>query len=121
MKAYIFTLEALLAVVITFVALSLLETRYAPQTTLTLHRNAQDSLAMLKMSDHLQTRDPTTIEKVLNKTTPHHRLTIYEFNILAQLQGNQTLGEVPDTEVSVATATWVDTTHYYLAVLEVWQ
>ncbi len=121
MKGYIFTLEALVAIVIAIIAVSVLESRYPPHAALSLHDVAEDSLSLLKMSGRLQSQNPAQIEYVLNKTVPHHRLTIYQYNQLAQLIGNQTIGEAPTYESVVAKATWLDPTSYYLAVLEVWQ
>ena len=121
MRGYIFTLEAILAIAVATILLGVLHVPSPPHATLALHVIAEDSLSILKRSGRLQTQDPSQIEYLLNATAPLHRLTIYRYDQSAQLQSNKTIGKTPGTDTTVARATWVDSTSYYLAILEVWQ
>ena len=121
MKGYVFTLEVLLAVAIVIIAMGLLEIFHEPINEPALHRLAEDSLAILKISGILQSNSTYQIEEILNSTVPHYHLTIYEFDQTPALQGSWVIGELVEGDSVVAKATWVTDDYFYLAILEVWQ
>jgi hypothetical protein len=121
MKGYIFTLEVLIAVAIVIIALSILDVSYEPKKELALHKIAEDSLAILKKSGGLKSNNTVKIEEILNYTSPHYHLEIYQFDQSAILQGHWGFGETVGEESIVAKATWVSDEYFYLAILEVWQ